>query len=83
MTQEPEVGSLAEETLKLLSALGMSGTHSGEKVTCPHGWCPVCRFVEYVTNTPELAEDATEALAKVTSSVMELIKVLHPDTTRE
>lgn len=81
MTDTEDVGSLTEEALKLLAAL--SEGDSGEMAVCPHGWCPVCRFVEYVQSSPELADDATEALAKVTAGIMELIKTLHPDMTRE
>lgn len=83
MTEETEVGSLAEETLKLLASLGMGRSEGHEAATCPHGWCPVCRLVEYVASSPELVDDATAALAKVTGGLMELIKVLHPDMSDE
>lgn len=83
MTDETEVGSLAEETLKLLASLGVSRPEGHGTETCPHGWCPVCRLVEYVASSPELVDDATAALAKVTSGLLELVKVLHPDMTNE
>lgn len=81
MAEDAQVGSLAEETLKLLSALGDQSAESGE--SCPHGWCPLCRLVEYVSSSPELLEDANEALAKVTAGLMDLYKTFHPDMTNE
>ena len=83
MADDPDVGSLAEETLKLLAALGSGEGSEHAAGSCPHGWCPLCRVVEYLMASPELMEDATAAIAKVTSGLMELVKVLHPDMTNE
>lgn len=81
MSDDPQVGSLAEETLKLLSALGAA--NESKENSCPHGWCPLCGLVEHLSNSPELLDGATEALAKVTTGLMELLKTLHPDMTHE
>ncbi len=81
MTDNEDVGSLGEEMLKLLSALGAGNPE--EVGQCPHGWCPVCRLVEYVQSSPELMDDAGEALMKVTAGLMELIKAIHPDMSHE
>ncbi|TXJ07497.1 MAG: hypothetical protein E6Q27_01275 [Aeromicrobium sp.] len=87
MNEDSHVGSLAEETMRLFAALGTStvqGDASGhEGANCPHGWCPVCKIFEFVTSNPAVVDEASEALAKVTGAVMELIKVLHPDMTHE
>ena len=87
MADDNHVGSLAEETMRLFAALGSSqgAGDSAEhaETSCPHGWCPVCKVFEFVTSNPDVVDEASEALAKVTGAVMELIKVLHPDMSHE
>ena len=71
------IGSLAQETAKLLRALAaerMSTSHTtgdaardgagvtpGEHV-CTTGWCPVCQVVGYLHEHPELIEQLTETV---------------------
>ena len=68
---EPEpVGSLAQETARLLHALAAEARRSGAEDTgsagtgghvCSTGWCPVCQVVGYVHDHPEVVEQVTDA----------------------
>ncbi len=66
---QDSVGSLAEETARLLHALaaearrsptdGVSAEATGH--VCTTGWCPICNVVGYVHDNPEVVEQVTDA----------------------
>jgi len=78
-SDEP-VGSLAEESARLLAAL-MTGGGAGNPANtggpdggdgahaCPHGWCPLCQVADYLTEHPEI-------VAQVLVAGAELLKVV-------
>jgi len=62
------VGSLAQETAKLLHALAAEARRpaaDGEPAdgghVCTTGWCPICQVVGYVHEHPEVVEQVTDA----------------------
>jgi hypothetical protein len=79
------VGTLAEEAMKLFSAVvsqageptaedepaddAQPGSTHGPGESCPHGGCPVCSTVEFVQDHPEV-------VAQVFSAGHELLKAM-------
>ena len=72
---EPEepVGSLAQETAKLLRAIAAERLRSAEPQTpqsvplagehvCTTGWCPICQVVGYLHDHPELVDQVTDTV---------------------
>jgi len=69
------VGSLAQETAKLLRALAaerMNIGHAADEAgaatptrdhVCTTGWCPICQVVGYLHEHPELIEQLTDAVS--------------------
>lgn len=76
---EDAVGSLGQETLKLLRALASeaTGPHDDETAeqagpgghVCSTGWCPVCQVVGYVKANPEVVEEVGAAAAHLARTV--------------
>ena len=67
-TGQESVGSLAQETAKLLHALAAEArrpAEDGEAAdgghVCTTGWCPICQVVGYVHDHPEVVEQVTDA----------------------
>lgn len=78
-SQDP-VGSIAEETMKLVRALAAqtagdddaSADHSHEHAsTCT--WCPLCRFVNAMRDNPEAVENVTATAAALAHSIKSLL----------
>jgi hypothetical protein len=89
--QDP-VGSLAQETAKLLHALASEARHhttddpgtaagaaAGEHV-CTTGWCPICQVVGYVHDHPEVVEQVTDAAVQLGRTVRDLLERTLPPT---
>lgn len=74
---EDEVGSLGQETLKLLRALAVDATPSGHDAdtdaaaghVCTTTWCPVCQVVGYVKANPDVVEEVAAAAAHLARTV--------------
>lgn len=79
--EESHVGSLAEETLRLLGALG--GGQQQEEHHCPHGWCPLCHVVDLVADHPELLDEVTDAASRFGSAVIDLVAALTEGKERD
>lgn len=93
-SSEP-VGSLAQETAKLLRALAAERMNIGHAVNeasaattsdhvCTTGWCPICQVVGYLHEHPELIEQLTEtvtdAAIQIGRAVREVLdKTLPPE----
>lgn len=45
--------------------------HTAER--CPHTWCPVCQFAEYVHDNPELMRQITDSAAAFMASVRDVL----------
>lgn len=68
------VGSLAQETARLLRALAAERMNIGNAANeasaaatrdhvCTTGWCPICQVVGYLHEHPELIEQLTETVS--------------------
>lgn len=80
---EDEVGSLGQETLKLLRALAVDpaavpadedhhadGTaSSGAEHVCTTSWCPVCQVVGFVKQNPDVVEEVAVAAMNLVRTV--------------
>ena len=86
---EDEVGSLGQETLKLLRALAVeAGPASGDRLddaapahVCTTSWCPVCQVVGYVKANPDVVEEVAAAAAHLARTVRDAFDAaLRPDT---
>ena len=82
---EDEVGSLGQETLKLLRALAVdtgsvadavrdapdpdAEARSGSQHVCTTGWCPVCQVVGFVKDNPEVVEEVALAALHLARTV--------------
>lgn len=75
-----DLGSVGQEALKLLRALGAqqgastsadttTETAGGSEHTCPNAWCPVCTVVGLVRDNPE-------AVAQVSESAVAMMRAL-------
>lgn len=54
MSEPEDVGSLAEEAVKLVEALLSDDEYAQHATTCT--WCPVCQLVNAVRSNPALVE---------------------------
>jgi hypothetical protein len=84
---QESVGSLAQETARLLHALAAEARRPaaddqaglGEHV-CTTGWCPICQVVGYVHEHPEVVEQVTDAAAQLGRAVREMLeRAVPPD----
>jgi hypothetical protein len=82
---EDEVGSLGQETLKLLRALAVdtgsvagalrddpdpdAEARSGSQHVCTTSWCPVCQVVGFVKDNPEVVEEVALAALHLARTV--------------
>ena len=87
------VGSLAQETARLLHALaaearrpveGAAATEgtTGEHV-CTTGWCPICQVVGFVHDHPEVVEQVTDAAVEFGRTVRDMLERTLPPPTDE
>jgi hypothetical protein len=89
--EEENVGSLAQETARLLSALAAEtrrssaedGTAHIEGHVCTTGWCPICQVVGYVHDHPEVVEQVTDAAVQFGRSVRDVLERTVPPSTDE
>ena len=84
------IGSLGQETIKLLRAMAAERmrTHDGptdvkqattgldpqEAHVCTTGWCPICQVVGYVQEHPELVEQVTETVTDAAIQIGHVIR---------
>jgi hypothetical protein len=90
---EPEaVGSLAQETARLLQALAAEarsgsaeeGPTEVDGHVCSTGWCPICNVVGFVHENPEVVEQVTDAAVQFGRTVRDVLeRTLQPGTTDE
>jgi hypothetical protein len=81
---DDEVGSLGQETLKLIRALaaevpappqagasdgGTHGAAAGSAHVCTTGWCPVCQVVGYVKANPDVVDEVAQAAVHLARTV--------------
>ena len=84
---QESVGSLAQETAKLLHALAAearrpaaAGEPGGGSHVCTTGWCPICQVVGYVHDHPEVVEQVTDAAVEFGRSLREMLeRAVPPD----
>jgi hypothetical protein len=92
VSESEPVGSLAQETARLLHALASEarrptdeGTEAvvGEHV-CTTGWCPICQVVGYVHDHPEVVEQVTDAAVQFGRTIREVLeRSMPPSSTDE
>ncbi len=82
---EEEVGTLGEETAKLLRVLAQTrqeredGDRAAAGHVCSTGWCPVCRVVGYVREHPEVVEDMASAAVQFATSLRTVVEAAWSD----
>ena len=84
---QESVGSLAQETARLLHALAAEARRpaaDGEPAdrghVCTTGWCPICQVVGYVHDHPEVVEQVTDAAVEFGRSLREVLeRAVPPD----
>ena len=84
---QESVGSLAQETARLLHALAAEARRpaaDGEPAdgghVCTTGWCPICQVVGYVHDHPEVVEQVTDAAVEFGRSLREMLeRAVPPD----
>jgi hypothetical protein len=84
---QESVGSLAQETAKLLHTLAAEARRpaaDGEAAetghVCTTGWCPICQVVGYVHDHPEVVEQVTDAAVEFGRSLREVLeRAVPPD----
>jgi len=79
---QDSVGSLAQETARLLHALadearrnptdGESADGAGH--VCTTGWCPICQVVGYVHENPEVVEQLTDAAVEFGRTMRDVLE---------
>jgi len=83
VTADDEIGSIGQEALRLLRALGSAGEAAAEESkpsaaadadphACPNGWCPVCGVVAFVRDNPEAIQQVTDSAASLARALREL-----------
>ncbi len=92
MSESEAVGSLAQETARLLHALAAEARRpsdeegaaaaSGEHV-CTTGWCPICQVVGYVHDHPEVVEQVTDAAVQFGRTVRDVLERTLPPTSTD
>ena len=90
-TEEESVGSLAQETARLLNALATEASRSStedgtahiEGHVCTTGWCPICQVVGYIHEHPEVVEQVTDAAVQFSRSVRDVLERTVPPPTDE
>jgi hypothetical protein len=90
-TAEESVGSLAQETARLLNALAAEtrrsstedGAAHGDAHVCTTGWCPICQVVGYIHEHPEVVEQVTDAAVQFGRSVRDVLERTVPRSTDE
>lgn len=77
---EPDVGSAAQEAVRLLRALGASsaaGSPAGETTedphACPTSWCPVCQVAGFVRENPEVIAGVAASAGSMLLALRDLI----------
>ncbi len=79
MSDAEPVGSLAQETARLLHALAAEARHDtgeqaeGDGHVCTTGWCPICTVVGYVHDHPEVVEQVTDAAVELGRTVRDAL----------
>ena len=90
-TEQEGVGSLAQETARLLHALAaearkpsVDGEPAGDAGhVCTTGWCPICQVVGYVHEHPEVVEQVTDAAVQFSRSVRDMLERTVPPPADE
>ena len=91
MSESEAVGSLAQETARLLHALAAEARRpaedggeapNGEHV-CTTGWCPICQVVGYVHDHPEVVEQVTDAAVQFGRTVRDVLERTLPPTSTD
>jgi hypothetical protein len=79
---QESVGSLAQETARLLHALASEARRpaaEGEPAdaaahVCTTGWCPICQVVGFVHENPDVVEQVTDAAAEFGRTVRDMLE---------
>jgi hypothetical protein len=85
---DESIGSLGQETLKLLRALAAERLRAQDPAEKPVGpdasaasthvcttsWCPICQVVGYVQDHPELVEQVTETVTDAAIQVGRVVR---------
>jgi hypothetical protein len=78
VTESDAVGSVAEEAVKLLRALGAqqqpgAATDEPAEHVCTATWCPLCQVVGFVKDNPEAVAQVTSAAAVLTRALRDIV----------
>lgn len=86
---DDSIGSLGQETLKLIRAIaaersrtqdpadpsaGTAATQAEPTHVCTTTWCPICQVVGYVQDHPELVEQVTETVTDAAIQVGRVVR---------
>jgi uncharacterized protein YfcZ (UPF0381/DUF406 family) len=71
-----QVGSIAEEAVKLLHAWSSQSRASDDHAAhvCSTTWCPVCQVVGLVRDNPDAVARVTESVAQLSRSLRDLVE---------
>jgi hypothetical protein len=92
VSESEAVGSLAQETARLLHALAAEARRPTDDGTenattdhvCTTGWCPICQVVGYVHDHPEVVEQVTDAAVQFGRTVRDVLeRTLPPPSSDE
>lgn len=76
---EPDVGSAAQEAVRLLRALGESAAASSaddsaaSSHACSTSWCPVCQVADFVRENPEVIAGVAASAGSMLLALRDLI----------
>ena len=85
---QESVGSLAQETARLLHALAAEARRPPDEAApadpaahvCTTGWCPICQVVGFVHENPEVVEQVTNAAVEFGRTLRDLLERTLPST---
>lgn len=78
MTQPEDVGSLAEEAVKLAEELLGDAEYRDHRSACT--WCPLCQFVNAVRGNPEVVEQFASVLVMLIRAGRAFLESAAPST---
>ncbi|MGA8850510.1 MAG: hypothetical protein WB508_02205 [Aeromicrobium sp.] len=76
---EPDVGSAAQEAMRLLRALGESSAaapaddSAASSHACSTSWCPVCQVADFVRENPEVIAGVAASAGSMLVALRDLI----------
>lgn len=79
------VGSVGEEAVRLLRALGSESASAARDASdqdgphsCPTSWCPVCQVADFVRENPEVIAGVVSSAGSLLGSLRDLLDAAVP-----